>query len=132
YFKMDPENYDSYGGIEHAEYCFQHYASSDTCLSAFKAPLDPSTVLGGFSGNNYSEASAFIITYPVNNAIDETSKENRKAVAWEKAFIQLAKEELLPMVQSSNLTLSFSSESSLEEELKRESTADVVTIVVSL
>ncbi|KAH9654816.1 SSD domain-containing protein [Citrus sinensis] len=132
YFKMDPENYDSYGGIEHAEYCFQHYASSDTCLSAFKAPLDPSTVLGGFSGNNYSEASAFIITYPVNNAIDETSKENRKAVAWEKAFIQLAKEELLPMVQSSNLTLSFSSESSLEEELKRESTADVVTIVVLL
>ncbi|KAH9694350.1 SSD domain-containing protein [Citrus sinensis] len=131
YFKMDPENYDSYGGIEHAEYCFQHYASSDTCLSAFKAPLDPSTVLGGFSGNNYSEASAFIITYPVNNAIDETSKENRKAVAWEKAFIQLAKEELLPMVQSSNLTLSFSSESSLEEELKRESTADVVTIVAS-
>lgn len=35
------------------------------------------------------------------------------------------------MVQSSNLTLSFSSESSIEEELKRESTADVLTIVVS-
>jgi hypothetical protein len=35
------------------------------------------------------------------------------------------------MVQSSNLTLSFSSESSIEEELKRESTADVITIIVS-
>lgn len=35
------------------------------------------------------------------------------------------------MVQSSNLTLSYSSESSIEEELKRESTADVVTIIVS-
>lgn len=35
------------------------------------------------------------------------------------------------MVQSRNLTLSFSSESSIEEELKRESTADIVTIVVS-
>lgn len=34
------------------------------------------------------------------------------------------------MVQSSNLTLSFSSESSIEEELKRESTADVITILV--
>lgn len=34
------------------------------------------------------------------------------------------------MVQSSNLTISFSSESSIEEELKRESTADVITIVV--
>lgn len=129
YFKMDPENYDDYGGVEHAEYCFQHYTTADTCMSAFKAPLDPSTALGGFSGNNYSEASAFVVTYPVNNAIDEAG--NGKAVAWEKAFIRLVEEELLPMVQSSNLTLSYSSESSIEEELKRESTADIITIAVS-
>ncbi|KAK9286900.1 hypothetical protein L1049_015307 [Liquidambar formosana] len=108
YFKMDPENYDNYGGVEHVEYCFQHYTSADTCMSAFQAPLDPSTALGGFSGNNYSEASAFIVTYPVNNAIDEAGNENGKAVAWEKAFIH-----------------------SIEEELKRESTADVITIAVS-
>ncbi|KAI5432551.1 hypothetical protein KIW84_020023 [Lathyrus oleraceus] len=131
YFQMDPDNYDNYGGVEHAEYCFQHYTSTETCFSAFKAPLEPTTALGGFSGNNYSEASAFIITYPVNNAIAKFGDENGKATAWEKAFIQLAKEELLPMVQSSNLTLSFSSESSIEEELKRESTADVITILVS-
>ncbi|XP_022140528.1 Niemann-Pick C1 protein [Momordica charantia] len=131
YFKMDPENYDDYGGVQHAEYCFQHYASTETCFSAFKAPLDPSTSLGGFSGNNYSEASAFVVTYPVNNAIDAVGNENGKAVAWEKAFVKLVKEELLPLVQSRNLTLSFSSESSIEEELKRESTADVLTIVVS-
>lgn len=40
-------------------------------------------------------------------------------------------EELLSMVQPSNLTLSYSSESSIEEELKRESTADIITIAVS-
>lgn len=34
------------------------------------------------------------------------------------------------MVQSKNLTLAFSSESSIEEELKRESTADAITILV--
>ncbi|KAF8405539.1 hypothetical protein HHK36_010446 [Tetracentron sinense] len=96
---MDPENYDDYGGVEHAEYCFQ--------------------------------ASAFLITYPVNNAIDKAGNENGRAVAWEKAFIQLVKDELLPMVQSNNLTLSFSSESSIEEELKRESTADAITILIS-
>ncbi|XP_061344098.1 uncharacterized protein LOC133290061 [Gastrolobium bilobum] len=131
YFQMDPDNFDNYGGVEHAEYCFQHYTSTETCFSAFKAPLEPPTALGGFSGNNYSEASAFIITYPVNNAITRVGDENGKAIAWEKAFVQLAKEELLPMVQSSNLTLSFSTESSIEEELKRESTADVITILVS-
>ncbi|KAM5551825.1 hypothetical protein ABKV19_026603 [Rosa sericea] len=99
--------------------------------STDKAPLDPSTALGGFSGKNYSEASAFIITYPVNNAINKEGNETERAVAWEKAFIELAKDELLQMVQSKNLTLSFSSESSIEEELKRESTADAITILIS-
>ncbi|TKY57553.1 Niemann-Pick C1 protein [Spatholobus suberectus] len=132
YFQMDPDNYDNYGGVEHAEYCFQHYTSTETCFSAFKGPLEPTTALGGFSGNNYSEATAFVITYPVNNVLTKIGDENGKAIAWEKAFIQLAKEELLPMVQSSNLTLSFSTESSIEEELKRESTADVITILVLL
>ncbi|KAJ9673314.1 hypothetical protein PVL29_023105 [Vitis rotundifolia] len=131
YFKMDSRHYDDYGGVQHVEYCFQHYTSADTCMSAFKAPLDPSTALGGFSGNNYSEASAFIVTYPVNNAIDKEGNETGKAVAWEKAFIQIVKDDLLPMVQSKNLTLSFSSESSIEEELKRESTADAITISIS-
>ncbi|KAG6434864.1 hypothetical protein SASPL_106508 [Salvia splendens] len=131
YFKMDAQNYDSFGGIDHVEYCFQHYSSADTCASAFKAPLDPSTALGGFSGNNYSEASAFIVTYPVNNEVNKDGNATKRAEAWEKAFIQLAKEELLPMVQSKNLTLAFSSESSIEEELKRESTADAITIMIS-
>ncbi|XP_029130444.1 NPC intracellular cholesterol transporter 1, partial [Cajanus cajan] len=131
YFKMDPKNFDDYGGVDHLNYCFEHYSSADQCMSAFKAPLDPSTVLGGFSGNDYSGASAFIVTYPVNNAINEEGNETRKAVAWEKTFIQLVKDELLPMVQSRNLTLAFSSESSVEEELKRESTADAITILVS-
>jgi Niemann-Pick C1 protein len=100
-------------------------------LSAFKGPLDPTTALGGFSGNSFSEASAFLVTYPVDNFVDNKGNKTEKAVAWEKAFIQLAKDELLPMVQAKNLTLSFSSESSIEEELKRESTADVITIAVS-
>ncbi|KAH7523402.1 hypothetical protein FEM48_Zijuj06G0007300 [Ziziphus jujuba var. spinosa] len=131
YFKMDPDNYDDYGGVEHLNYCFEQYSSADKCMSAFKAPLDPSTALGGFSGNNFSEATAFIITYPVTNAVDKEGNETKKAVAWEKAFIQLAKDELMEMVQSKNLTLSFSSESSIEEELKRESTADAITILIS-
>ncbi|CAL1355342.1 unnamed protein product [Linum trigynum] len=131
FFQMNPANYDNATGVDHIQYCLQHYTSADNCRSAFKAPLEPSTALGGFSGNNYSEASAFIITYPVNNAVEKEGNETERAVAWEKAFIDLAKNELLPMAQSQNLTLSFSSESSIEEELKRESTADAITIVIS-
>ncbi|KAL9308591.1 putative protein patched/dispatched [Arabidopsis thaliana] len=131
YFKMKPENYDDYGGVDHVKYCFEHFTSTESCLSAFKGPLDPTTALGGFSGNSFSEASAFLVTYPVDNFVDNKGNKTEKAVAWEKAFIQLAKDELLPMVQAKNLTLSFSSESSIEEELKRESTADVITIAIS-
>ncbi|CAH8284969.1 unnamed protein product [Eruca vesicaria subsp. sativa] len=131
YFKMKPKNYDEFGGVDHVKYCFEHFTSSESCLSAFKGPLDPTTALGGFSGNSYSEASAFIVTYPVDNAVDNKGNKTERAVAWEKAFIQLAKNVLLPMVESKGLTLSFSSESSIEEELKRESTADVITIAIS-
>ncbi|BBH02663.1 Patched family protein [Prunus dulcis] len=131
YFKMNPANYDDYGGVEHLKYCFEHYSSADKCMSAFKGPLDPSTALGGFSGKNYSGATAFLVTYPVNNAISKEENGTERAVTWEKAFIKLAKDELLQMVQSRNLTLSFSSESSVEEELKRESSADAITILIS-
>ncbi|KAK6939221.1 Niemann-Pick C1, N-terminal [Dillenia turbinata] len=93
-FQMDPENYDNHGGV--------HYTSAADCTSAFN---DPSTALGGFSGSNYSEASAFIVTYPVNDMVDKESAEALKAVAWEKAFIQLVKVSYLVMFAYISLTL---------------------------
>ncbi|KQJ84058.1 hypothetical protein BRADI_5g18407v3 [Brachypodium distachyon] len=130
YFQLDRKKYDD-SGIDHAKFCFQHYSSEETCLSTFQSPIDPSTILGGFPGSNFSEASAFIITYPVNNKVETTGQENGKAVAWERAYINLVKDEILPMVLAQNLTLSFSSESSIQDELNRESTADAITIVIS-
>ncbi|KAF3789097.1 Niemann-Pick C1 protein [Nymphaea thermarum] len=130
YFQMDAQKYRD-SGVDHAFYCFQHYTSAQTCLSAFQGPVDPSTILGGFRANNYSEATTFVVTYPVRNAADTTGTENDKAVLWEKAFINLVKEELVTLVSSHNLSLSFSSESSVQEELKRESAADAITILIS-
>lgn len=37
----------------------------------------------------WRQASAFLVTYPVNNVIDKEGNKSDKAVAWEKAFIQL-------------------------------------------
>ncbi|XP_006652645.2 NPC intracellular cholesterol transporter 1-like [Oryza brachyantha] len=130
YFQLDPKKYDDLG-IDHAKFCFQHYTSEEKCLSTFQSPIDPSTILGGFAGNNFTQASAFVITYPVNNKVETTGQENGKAIAWERAYVNLVKEEILPMVLAQNLTLSFSSESSIQDELNRESTADAITIVIS-
>jgi len=33
----------------------QHYTSEETCLSTFQSPIDPSTILGGFPGSNFTE-----------------------------------------------------------------------------
>lgn len=131
YYKMDPQLFDDYEGASHALFCFEHFSSSEPCLSAYQAPVDPSTVLGGFAGSNYSQATALVVTYPVNNAVAKYAQANKAAIAWEEAFVTLAKEELTQMAVSHNLTLSFSSESSIQAELKRESTADIITIVIS-
>lgn len=61
------------------------------CLGAYGAPVDPNTVLGGFQGVNYSQASAFVVNFPVTNFVNDSSEQVAAAVAWEEAFIRLAK-----------------------------------------
>jgi Niemann-Pick C1 protein len=75
------------------------------------------------------QATTLVVTYPVVNAVSENG--NAAAVAWEQAFINLVKEELVGMAEAQHLTLAYSSESSIEAELKRESTADIPTIAIS-
>lgn len=53
------------------------------------------------------------------------------ALAWEKAFIQLAQTRLQELAAQANLRLSFSSERSVEDELARETASDSVTVAVS-
>lgn len=78
--------------------------------------MDPHVVLGGFpttpkSFRNYSaDATAFVVTYPVNS-----DPENRVASeAWEAAFIELASTKLTHMAHEAGLELSFSSERSVQ------------------
>ena len=52
---------------------------------------------------NYQNATAFVITYVVNNHLEES--ENAKAEAWEAEFIRFMKE-----YKNENMTISFSSE----------------------
>jgi len=73
-------------------------------------------------------ANAMIITFVVSNHVDESK--NAKAEAWEKAFIEYMK-SYVKDPKNSNLTISFSSERSIQDELDRESETDVATILVS-
>ena len=88
----------------------------------------PFVGLGGYPQTNnhkqYGNASALIITYIINNYKDDSL--NQKAMAWEKSVIEFMKSFSNP-----NMTVSFSTERSIQDELNRESQSDIKTILIS-
>ncbi|MEE6464214.1 hypothetical protein FKM82_006214 [Ascaphus truei] len=116
----------------HFLYCVRAPASlndtsllHDPCLGTFGGPIFPWLVLGGYDGDNYNNATALVITFPVNNFHNDTEKLN-KAKAWEKAFISFVENYTNP-----NLSISFSAERSIEDEINRESNSDLSTVLIS-
>ncbi|XP_024894322.1 NPC intracellular cholesterol transporter 1 isoform X4 [Pteropus alecto] len=116
----------------HFLYCVRAPASlndtsllHDPCLGTFGGPVFPWLVLGGYDDQNYSNATALVITFLVNNYYNNTEKLQR-AQAWEREFINFVKNYKNP-----NLTISFTAERSIEDELNRESNSDIFTVVIS-
>uniref|UniRef100_UPI00398E95F7 NPC intracellular cholesterol transporter 1 isoform X1 n=1 Tax=Pristiophorus japonicus TaxID=55135 RepID=UPI00398E95F7 len=97
----------------------------DPCLGTFGGPIFPWLVVGGYNGDDFNTATALVITFPVNNYHNDTDKLN-KALAWEKVFI-----DFLKHYNDSNLTISFSAERSIEDEINRESSSDINTVLIS-
>lgn len=90
--------------------------------------MNPNIALGGFDGTAYENATTMIITFVVNN-YQEKSK-LAKAMAWEKAFLKYMK-DYVRNSSNANLTISFSAERAIQDELDRESNTDIITIFVS-
>ncbi|KAJ7338746.1 hypothetical protein JRQ81_012648 [Phrynocephalus forsythii] len=116
----------------HFLYCVRAPASlndttllHDPCLGTFGGPVFPWLVMGGYDADNYNNATALVITFPVQNYYNDTGK-LMKVLAWEKEFINFLKNYDNP-----NLTISFSAERSVEDEINRESNSDVGTVVIS-
>ncbi|XP_076838212.1 NPC intracellular cholesterol transporter 1 [Brachyhypopomus gauderio] len=97
----------------------------DPCMGTFGGPVFPWLVLGGYEGTAYSNATALVITFPVNNYLHDEEKLGR-ARAWEKEFVSFLKKYSNP-----NLTVAFNSERSIEDEIDRESNGDISTIILS-
>ncbi|KAM9322799.1 NPC intracellular cholesterol transporter 1 [Pholidichthys leucotaenia] len=97
----------------------------DPCLATFGGPVFPWLALGGYDGANYNNATALVITFPLNNYLNDTSRLG-KALAWEAEFISFMKNFSHP-----NLTVSFTAERSVEDEINRESNSDIRTITIS-
>lgn len=100
-----------------------------SCMTTFGAPNTQSLVLGGYEGEDYTNAKAMIMTFTVINSAKATG--NEKAQAWEKVFIEYMKEWSANVAPLHNLSVAFSSERSIEDEINRSSESDVITVLLS-
>ncbi|XP_057308798.1 NPC intracellular cholesterol transporter 1-like [Hydractinia symbiolongicarpus] len=99
------------------------------CMSKFGAPVSPKLIFGGFPGTAYYQSKALIITFVVKNHKNKAN--NKKAEAWEKVFIDYLKNWKKNEAWKYNLTVAFSSERSIQDEINRASEADILTIILS-
>ncbi|KAI9144575.1 sterol-sensing domain of SREBP cleavage-activation-domain-containing protein [Paraphysoderma sedebokerense] len=120
--------------------CTTNPASLD-CLPPFQQVLRPDLVLGGVpsvklaDGKDfklYNETKAFVVTFVNRNYVDDRMK--KKAEEWEvlvTKFLGELKEGKINGTKLEGLNLSFSTESSIEIELEKSTSADIPTILIS-
>jgi len=98
--------------------------TNTSCLGEFGGPVMPWVALGGYPGETYENATALVITFPVQNNKNDLFQE--MASVWEKAFL-----ELIHNYRSENISVKYSAERSIQDELDRQSQSDVLTILIS-
>ncbi|CAB0034871.1 unnamed protein product [Trichogramma brassicae] len=108
---------------------------SFSCLANYGGPIEPAIAVGGFTkpGENlrnppYEKATAIILTFLVNNHHDKAKLV--PAMEWEENYVSFMK-NWTKNVKPKYMDLAFTSERSIEDELDRESSSDVITILIS-
>src|SRR4051794_16966531 len=86
----------------------------------------PGEVMSGDA--NYQGANTAIITFIVSNNVD--ADKNQAALDWEEAFVEYM-EHYIAHEKPDYFEIAFSSERSIEDELARESSGEVSTVLVS-
>ncbi|XP_021702839.1 Niemann-Pick C1 protein isoform X3 [Aedes aegypti] len=101
------------------------------CLAPYGGPVDPAIALGGIPQPasaevkpKYENANAVILTFLVKNYHDKSKLS--AALTWEESYVAFMKNWT-----KANMSIAFTSERSIEDELRRESQSDVSTILVS-
>ncbi|KAF0990703.1 hypothetical protein HZS_1074 [Henneguya salminicola] len=94
-----------------------------SCFSDFFAPVNPKLVLGNYTDDPI-EATVLVINFLVNNYIKNT--ENSISIAWERSLLAYLKDFKHP-----NITLSYSAECSVQDEIDRQSHAEARTVSIS-
>lgn len=95
------------------------------CLSSFGGPVHPFMAIGSYQNEAYLNAGSIIITFVINNYLNN-KEEIQKAMAWEAEVLLLLKN-----YTSEIIDVSYTTERSIEDELERESKADIKIVCIS-
>ncbi|XP_038114072.1 NPC intracellular cholesterol transporter 1 isoform X1 [Culex quinquefasciatus] len=139
YFQDDIDNFDSEDDdplgfqtnyLDNLVKCFGNPFNPD-CLAPYGGPIEPAIALGGIPVTKsaldkpkYEQATAVILTFLVKNYHDKSKLEG--ALRWEESYVAFMKNWT-----KANMSIAFTSERSIEDELQRESQSEVSTILVS-
>ncbi|KAI9659604.1 MAG: hypothetical protein M1831_003685 [Alyxoria varia] len=113
---------------EDLQNCLSNPADTE-CLPDFGLPLNPKLVLGGWE-DDPREAKAMVVTWVVNNDVEGTVQ-LAQAMEWEAMMKAFLLNDVKPQAEERGLRLSFTTESSLEEELNDTSNTDANIVIVS-
>ncbi|KIM21967.1 hypothetical protein M408DRAFT_18285 [Serendipita vermifera MAFF 305830] len=99
------------------------------CLPPFGQPLSPALVLGGVTDENYLDAPSLVVTYVLNNSLDE--KVVAKVESWERLLRAFLHDLSESSPTDSGTQVFFSTGVSLEEELNKSTNTDARIVVLS-
>ncbi|XP_043938169.1 NPC1-like intracellular cholesterol transporter 1 [Protopterus annectens] len=99
-----------------------------SCMADYGAPVFPFLAVGGYEDEKYTEAEALILTFSLNNFLRNTN-EYEYALLWEKQFLEVVK--AYQQDPSSNFTIAYMAERSLEDEINRTTLEDIPIFAIS-
>uniref|UniRef100_A0A0R3W6D3 SSD domain-containing protein n=1 Tax=Taenia asiatica TaxID=60517 RepID=A0A0R3W6D3_TAEAS len=120
YFQHNATQFNNSDYLEHLLSCAKD-VFNPKCLGSSGILQMPNVVFGGFEDGNYSLAEAAVITILVRNDVDLKSDHIQRCLVWEAAFISTVRE----------WKEAHSKERSVEDEIERQSNADVRTVIIS-
>ncbi|CAL8075262.1 unnamed protein product [Calicophoron daubneyi] len=123
--------------LDHLMFCLQSPLStggsypnkSVSCLSASGMPVYPTVSFGGFNGTKYNESTVAVVSILVNNDPDPKSDLVKKAEIWETEYLKHVRRWIEE--NKDEVEVSYQAERSVEDEINRQSEADVKTVAIS-
>ncbi|KAI8993287.1 patched family-domain-containing protein [Pilobolus umbonatus] len=126
YWQGDIDNFDPDNWEDELDDCA---SLPSLCLPEFQLPIKPEMVLGGYENQDFTKSKALIVTYVLQNSVDEG--DIARATEWEKTLLEKILNHVNERPEWKGVRISYSTESSLEKELNKSSNTDIKTVIIS-